>query len=63
MSEWIRVEDRLPESDDSVLVFIQNSHDEEIEIASYNPNRRRAWDIDWLNATVTHWMPLPKPPK
>ena len=63
MSEWISVKDRLPQAKEYVLI--------------YDPNHRnicKAWyvgDIDvWFSneyfpqfTNITHWMPLPKPPK
>lgn len=55
--EWISVKDRLPEHYVSVLVF--------------DPKEQIPYAIDfytgkyWGNRfdTVTHWMPLPSPPK
>ena len=55
---WIRVEDRLPDDDDSYLVWNGNH----IFVAIY-------WgDGEWMfdsHATheVTHWLPLPETPK
>lgn len=59
---WISVEERLPEKGNVVLAIWHG----EIEIARYTPHR-----LGWYNFTtrydspnaVTHWMPLPKPPK
>lgn len=73
MSEWIVVEDRLPPQD--VYVFIvrydsrPNVHMQSVEIASRFGNM---WfdGKDGSEVTekgkygrVTHWMPLPEPPK
>ena len=62
MSEWISVEDRLPEDNDEVLTFSLG----EVFVTRY-------WKLtsQWLAsdarathlAKVTHWMPLPEPPK
>ena len=62
MSDWISVEDRLPEGD--CLVFIQKDDVHPMHTASYHPNVTIigglfAFDRD----PVTHWMPLPEPPK
>lgn len=47
--EWIGVKDRLPEKDGWHLVFAPG----------YWGNRR----IYGIGGMVTHWMPLPEPPK
>lgn len=54
-SEWISVEDRLPEEDGRVLAYFPDmaGSDCEIQIS-------KAWA---LNKFVSHWMPLPNPPK
>lgn len=63
---WISVKDRLPElrygnRSDCVLICYENGS---VSIGIYYA------DIDWADLTdddmwrsVTHWMPLPKPPK
>ena len=65
VQEWISVKDRLPEINIGVLVYtprFKNTFevfykgDGKWEIASY-----RGGEI--LNDEVTHWMPLPQPPK
>ena len=71
MSGWISVKDRLPDGPQRVLVNIKecgrlvcglsgNWNEEDVFI----PYR---WgcinDIDFDLSDVTHWMPLPQPPK
>lgn len=62
MDNWISVQDRLPEHG-FVLVWCAYTH--LVEIAKYKGSlwrtqeRRYALNSDW----VTHWMPLPEPPK
>jgi len=58
MTEWIKLSDRLPEKGKEILVFSRG-----IYMATtwngetfYERNENRVGDI-------THWMPLPKPPK
>lgn len=57
---WISVKDKLPEINQNVMVFIDRNH------INHNP-------IDFAFCTytkygfslsrVTHWKPLPEPPK
>lgn len=72
MSEWISVKDRLPDECDNLVLAIANGKpcrnitlEDAYVLASYVPNE--GWIIDewpmWEEAEVTHWMPLPEPPK
>ena len=58
MSEWISVMDRLPKSDVRVLICKRpNSvRGEKIELQIW-------WESDAYDPSITHWMPLPEPPK
>lgn len=60
--QWISVEDRLPEDGQRVITFRNGIY----EFQSFE-KRRNGWMNDenwfWSMATVTHWMPLPQPPK
>jgi len=60
--EWVSVEDRLPEPDTAVLAWLYNPYQKELgpwsAIGSHNG---AYWTIGHTN--VTHWMPLPSPPK
>ena len=54
-SEWIRVEDRLPEAHDDILVYTCDG-----DIYPITAMRR---DITWIGISgATHWQPLPAPP-
>lgn len=55
MAEWIRVKDRLPKSCTSVLVYFRNGN---IGLLFYEEGTY----MPWLE-NVSHWMPLPEPPK
>lgn len=69
--KWISVEERLPEISDVVLVIASGKPRENIElhdaflIASFWGDE--GWIADgyeeWDAVNVTHWMPLPEPPK
>lgn len=76
MSEWISVKDRMPEKKRAVLVYAPHM-DEPIVTMYFDPDDQMAefgeWVSDctpnrlgWSSMTgedVTHWMPLPEPPK
>ena len=53
MSEWISVEDELPDEQEQVLGF---SNTGAVEIYE------TLWREDFGIWQITHWQPLPKPP-
>ena len=65
VQEWISVKDRLPENNQWTLCFMKDK--------SFGTFRVFQWNyIDWQwndgnerckEKDVTHWMPLPQPPK
>ena len=73
MSEWINVEDRLPETEGTYIVMTEKSWEHvpykvmamEFEIKVLRGVEKRRWK--WYGKLpiwpVTHWMPLPEPPK
>ena len=67
-NEWVSVDERLPEVDDSVLVHIIDTFDnrENIVITKYTIglNLKMEWlGFEHNSFKVTHWMPLPAPPE
>ena len=64
MGEWISVKDRLPNKQGHYLVYTE---EDGVFSAEYDPKRKRAsWTDDYegyCDLDVTHWMPLPTPPK
>ena len=65
VQEWISVEDRLPEADVAVLARCFY-HESWRTLVCYTSKRNTGeWYISavgqWVQ--VTHWMPLPQPPK
>jgi len=60
--QWISVKDRLPEDGDDLsimLVWRSIEHDYDTVRWRY----QQGWDcVIQDKATITHWMPLPKPP-
>ena len=67
---WIPVSEQLPEPDKYVLVIVYGKPAKNItlhgavELAEYDPE---GWILEmwpeWMDARVTHWMPIPEPPK
>lgn len=67
MKEWISVKDRLPDNPNGgwVLVYADGA----INCMGFHSERQEF--EDWLGApyhnihipSITHWMPLPEPPK
>lgn len=68
VNQWISVNDRLPEEEGDVLVWIVDGkpdgihHLESEYIANWEDGN--FYDGDWnvING-ITHWQPLPEPPK
>ena len=56
MDEWVSCDKALPEEGVSVLVYCADS--QEIAVDCW-------WCDEWhmFGEEVTHWMPLPEPPK
>lgn len=68
-SEWISVKDRLPDDKELYLICTESNFGK-IDIAYYQSigdkfsNYEPFWQGRSSRSTrVTHWMPLPKPPK
>lgn len=64
VQEWISVKDRLPEEKVNCIVHYKHSYCDNddywaIGICFYDGEK---FKIDWAYK-VTHWMPLPEPPK
>ena len=60
MSEWISVKDRLPSPVDSVLIVTRSGG-----VGEGFHEKGKWWWIteDEVYVEVTHWMPLPEPPR
>ncbi|MBR5874526.1 MAG: DUF551 domain-containing protein [Oscillospiraceae bacterium] len=62
MAEWISVKDRLPEDDADYLVWVADACTVE-RAMYYGDGEWLTEDLENLTRLVTHWMPLPEPPK
>ena len=60
--KWISCKERMPEDNDRVLILAKN---ESVYIAKHRVFGHFVVSFEyWLDDTeVTHWMPLPEPPK
>lgn len=67
---WIPCSERLPESDQEVLVIVSGKAGnitlvDSVEIGNFD--RDEGWILEmwpeWEDLNVTHWMPMPEPPK
>ena len=60
---WIPVTERLPVDWCPVLVMVRDVG--KPLLGSYRENVwfHENWNTTFINGAVTHWMPLPKPPK
>lgn len=58
--EWISVEDRLPEKSGEYLTYCGEY--DGTSILNFEVMKTKGkWKTKWKE--VTHWMPLPEPPK
>lgn len=60
--KWNSVKEKLPEDDYNYLVFTSDRNEEEIA-TYYGDGEWLTHDLINLIPLVTHWMPLPEPPK
>lgn len=67
VQQWIPVKERLPENHASCIVYRASSFGGHYSMLRYS--KALGWhfyDSEWGDVTVddvTHWMPLPDPPK
>ena len=71
--QWISVDDRLPEKNQKVLTFYKGTEwdnpPQDITVFSFCRNLAddpKWWVVNEILSTkrnITHWMPLPEPPK
>ena len=62
VQEWISVDERLPDDNDRIIAFRPN----EPETSAYKYCVMWGWSVKVSlkqHRGITHWMPLPQPPK
>jgi hypothetical protein len=62
MDNWIDVTDRLPKSKQDVLLWVVAHIYEGVDLGYLHSGEWITYG-DRYQTTVTHWMPLPNPPK
>ena len=64
LNGWISVQDRLPEPWKQVLIYSRHDFCESAFYIGVPGKWRVTWNHEMLDAdSVTHWMPMPNPPK
>ena len=68
MSDWINVKDRPPDVDQEVFVIGLFGFDHNKSFGSGKITYKDDFNVYWTGGSrslynVTHWMPLPEPPK
>ena len=71
VQEWISVKDRLPKLDEEVLVSAKDLHIKTNYYEVWSLFKCHSGELIWVDNSgdgynlteVTHWMPLPQPPK
>ncbi len=61
--EWVNIKDRLPEEGQRVLCFNGYIYLKDYDSVFYDGERHWTGSRIGQIAEVTHWMPLPQPPK
>lgn len=62
-SEWISIEERLPEESGKYLVCIKSGNVYQTKFYSYPKDKGGHWGQKDKGKNITHWMPLPEAPK
>ena len=64
VKEWVDVKDRLPEESGMYIVTANDGHAQRVSFVQWQ-KKNRMWNLTGARSywRVTHWMPLPQPPK
>lgn len=63
MTNWISVEDKLPETPGTYIVFYNTKIAKIVDNAHWNPGWSTTGGYKGISEHVTHWQPLPAPPE
>ncbi len=65
MSKWISVKERLPTSSAKYIACVRDRNDAKWTVCADWSCEMRSWfgEFGEIKNKVTHWMPLPDPPK
>lgn len=63
-SKWVSVEDGLPEESGTYITAAFDGHASRVTFVKWQ-KRNRHWELAGARSywKITHWMPLPEPPK
>ena len=64
VQEWVAVKDRLPEESGMYIVTANDGHAQRVSVVQWQ-KKNRMWNLTGARSywRVTHWMPMPQPPK
>lgn len=64
VQEWVPVGDRLPEEGGMYIVTANDGHTQRVSFVQWQ-KKNRMWNLTGARSywRVTHWMPMPEPPK
>ena len=64
VQEWVSVKDRLPEGSGMYIVTANDGHAQRVSFVLWQ-KRNRMWSLTGARSywRVTHWQPMPQPPK
>lgn len=64
VQEWVDVKDRLPEESGMYIVTANDGHAQRVSFVQWQ-KKNRMWNLTGARSywRVSHWQPLPQPPK
>ena len=64
VQEWVDVKDRLPQESGMYIVTANDGHAQRVSFVQWQ-KKNRMWNLTGARSywRVTHWMPMPQPPK
>ena len=64
VQEWVSVKDRLPEESGMYIVTANDGHAHRVSFVQWQ-KKNRMWNLTGARSywRVTHWQPIPQPPK